>query len=281
MKTRLPKLAKCPTTARNVLECGAAAPLSLRRTIGSERLQNPNGIPSQSLGLSTLRSRFEVGFTLGVAATEDGRGTSYPGKECLETQQPQRGCGVPGPTDDTTPLGLRPILSLTQGSSCLATLGWRTQSLWDWCQTRVLFTALFLSVLCSPAFAQFSIDWFTIDGGGGTSTGGVYSVSGTVGQPDASAQPMTGGNFSLIGGFWALFAVQTPDAPLLTIRLTPTNTAIVSWPSPSTGFLLQQNADLNTANWVTDPQSVTDNGTNRFIIVNPPAGNRFYRLFKP
>jgi hypothetical protein len=30
------------------------------------------------------------------------------------------------------------------------------------------------------------LDWFTIDGGGGTSTGGVYAVSGTIGQPDAA-----------------------------------------------------------------------------------------------
>src|SRR5437016_6007753 len=128
---------------------------------------------------------------------------------------------------------------------------------------------------------NFTIDWFTIDGGGGTSTGGVYSVSGTVGQPDASSQPLAGGNFSLTGGFWSLFAVQTPGAPLLTIKLTPTNTALVSWPSPSTGFALQQNTNLNTANWTTAPQTVTDNGTNRFIVVNPPVGNRFYRLVKP
>src|SRR2546430_10476182 len=108
-----------------------------------------------------------------------------------------------------------------------------------------LLALCFLScALCSPAFGQFSIDWFTIDGGGGTSTGGVYSVSGTVGQPDASSQPLAGGNFSLTGGFWSLFAVQTPGAPLLTIKLTPTNTALVSWPSPSTGFALQQNTNL-------------------------------------
>jgi hypothetical protein len=138
-----------------------------------------------------------------------------------------------------------------------------------------------LLLSCSFVHAQpFTIDWFTIDGGG-TSTGGVFAVSGTVGQPDASAQPMTGGNFSLIGGFWALFPVQTPDAPLLTIRLTATNTALVLWPSPSIGFALQQNVDLNTTNWIAAPQSVTDNGTNKFIIVNPPTGNRFYRLFKP
>jgi hypothetical protein len=147
---------------------------------------------------------------------------------------------------------------------------------------RSLFCFIILySAFCLRAVGQsYSIDWSTIDGGGGTSTGGVYSVSGTIGQPDAGA-PMTGGNYSLAGGFWSLFAVQTPGGPLLTVRLTATNTALVSWPSPSTGFTLQQNADVGTTNWMTAPQSVFDNGTNKFIIVNPPAGNRFYRLFKP
>jgi hypothetical protein len=37
---------------------------------------------------------------------------------------------------------------------------------------------------------------------------------------------------------------------------------------------------LDTTNWVTPPESVNDNGTNKFILVAPPAGNRFYRLFK-
>lgn len=138
-----------------------------------------------------------------------------------------------------------------------------------------------LATLCVARAQNFSIDWFTIDGGGGTSTGGVFSLSGTIGQPDANPQPLTGGNFALVGGFWSLFAVQTPGAPRLTIRLTSTNTALVLWPSPSVGFVLQQNADLDTSNWVATPQPVTDNGTDRFIIVNPPAGNRFYRLFKP
>jgi len=144
----------------------------------------------------------------------------------------------------------------------------------------LLAFCLLAFALCPGAFAQLSIDWSTIDGGGGTSTGGVFSVSGTIGQPDANAQPMTGGNYSLVGGFWSLFAVQIPGAPLLTIRLTSTNTALVLWPSPSTGFALQQNADLNTTNWIAAP-TASDNGTNKFIIVNPPAGKRFYRLSRP
>jgi hypothetical protein len=141
---------------------------------------------------------------------------------------------------------------------------------------------LVLGLRASADAQSFTIDWFTLDGGGGTSTGGVFAISGTIGQPDASSQPLSGGNFSLTGGFWSLFAVQTPGAPLLTITLNPQlSTVTVTWPSPSAGFVLQQNADLNTPNWVAVPQPVTDNGTHRFIIVNPPAGNRFYRLFKP
>jgi hypothetical protein len=127
---------------------------------------------------------------------------------------------------------------------------------------------------------SYSINWYKVAGGGGTSTGGVYAVSGTVGQPDAGG-PMTGGNYSLTGGFWALYAVQTPGAPFLTIFRTATNTAVVQWPSPSTGWNLQQNTNLGTTNWVAPLETVNDDGTNRFIIVNPPAGNRFYRLFHP
>jgi hypothetical protein len=143
---------------------------------------------------------------------------------------------------------------------------------------RLLVAALCLS--CSSLFAQFSIDWYTIDGGGGTSTGGVYSVSGTIGQPDAGQ--MSGGNFTIEGGFWAIIAaVQTPGAPLLSILRTSTNTVVVSWHSASAGFALQQNTNIATTNWIGVSETVNDNGTDKFIIVNPPAGNRFYRLLKP
>ena len=54
--------------------------------------------------------------------------------------------------------------------------------------------------LCFRASAQYSIDWSKVSGGGGTSTGGVCSLSGTIGQPDAGG-PMIGADYSLIGGF--------------------------------------------------------------------------------
>jgi hypothetical protein len=59
-----------------------------------------------------------------------------------------------------------------------------------------------VAMLAPAAMAQdFSINWYTIDGGGGTSSGGDFVLSGTIGQHDAGG-PMTGGDFSVTGGFW-------------------------------------------------------------------------------
>jgi hypothetical protein len=121
-----------------------------------------------------------------------------------------------------------------------------------------------------------------VDGGGGTSTGGVYTVSGTIGQPDAGA--MGGGNFTLEGGFWGtIAAIQTHGAPLLTITLNPQLSTInVSWPSPSTGWELQQNTNsVSSLNWSNVTPTIQDDGATKTLIVNPPTGNRFYRLHKP
>jgi hypothetical protein len=134
------------------------------------------------------------------------------------------------------------------------------------------------SLLASAAIAQsYSIDWFKIAGGGGTSTGGVYSVSGTLGQSDAGK--MSGGNYTLEGGFWGIIAaVQTPGAPLLTITHSG-NSVIVSWPSPSTGFTLQQNGNVaNTNGWSVYGGAVSDSGTIKSVTITPPTGTQFYRL---
>jgi len=158
-----------------------------------------------------------------------------------------------------------------------------TRQDWPVQPLRLGVAAVLLLLGPSVSFAQsYSIDWWTIDCGGCTSTGGVFAVTGTIGQPDASSTAMTGGVYSVTGGFWALQAVQTPGAPLLSIARTATNTVAVWWPSPSTGWILQQNtnsvASVNWSNVVTTP---VDDGTHKTVIISPPTGNRFYRLFKP
>ena len=127
---------------------------------------------------------------------------------------------------------------------------------------------------------QFAVHWHKVSGGGVTSSNATVAVSGTIGQPDAGG-PMTGGGFSVTGGFWAFYALQTAGAPYLSITNTPTNTVMVYWPYPSTGWSLQANTNLATTNWVSPPQTVDNNGTINYIIINPPAGHRFYRLINP
>ena len=126
---------------------------------------------------------------------------------------------------------------------------------------------------------QYSIDWYKVAGGGGNSTGGVYSVSGTIGQHDAGG-PMTGGNYSLTGGFWALISVvQTPGAPKLNISHSG-NTVTIYW-QDVTGWSLQQNNNLAVTNgWSASGGVAPSNGTN-YLYLNSPTGNLFFRLQHP
>jgi len=127
---------------------------------------------------------------------------------------------------------------------------------------------------------QYSIDWYKIAGGGGTSTGATYQVTGTIGQPDAGGA-MTGGNYSLTGGFWSLISVvQTLGAPPLTITHSG-NSVTVSWPYPSTGWTLQQNPNLAVPGGWTASGGISNDGVNNFITITSPTGNLFFRLQHP
>ena len=143
---------------------------------------------------------------------------------------------------------------------------------------KLLAIFLLLRLLTTLVRAQtYSIDWHKIAGGGGTSTGGVYSISGTIGQHDAST-PLTSGPYSLTGGFWAIIsAVQTPGLPNLTITHSGNN-VIVSWPNTGS-YTLQQNPNVaNPAGWTTSAYSINSlNGTNSITLISP-TGNLFFRL---
>jgi hypothetical protein len=123
---------------------------------------------------------------------------------------------------------------------------------------------------------SYSIDWFKIAGGGGTSTGGVYSVSGTIGQPEAGG-PLTNGQYSVTGGFWFLpSAVQVTGAPTLAIARAGPGQAAISWTPNTPGFVLQETLSLSPINWINSASG----GTNP-VLVPATLPTRFYRLFKP
>lgn len=143
----------------------------------------------------------------------------------------------------------------------------------------ILFLALTLS-FSSLGWAQsFTLDWFKIAGGGGTSTGSVYSVSGIVGQPDAGT--MTGNGFSLDGGFWSVFAIQTLSAPLLSLARVDEN-VVLYWPASAVGYGLEQSQGLVASNgWsAVVPAPFQQNGVH--YVTNPiVTGTHFYRLRHP
>lgn len=83
---------------------------------------------------------------------------------------------------------------------------------------------LLVLVFSLHASADYEITWSSIDGGGGMSSGGSYTLVGSIGQADAGA--MAGSDYELAGGFWvggvhcfvdfshfAQFAMYWLDAP--------------------------------------------------------------------
>src|SRR6059036_1715444 len=95
-----------PNQLRDSDNASSTTLLFARRIYVFSPSENPNGIPSQCPGL---------------------RGTSYPGSSAKKPPQPQRGCDPCAPA--RAPGAFASTFS--QGSSFLATLGWRSQSLWD------------------------------------------------------------------------------------------------------------------------------------------------------
>lgn len=145
-----------------------------------------------------------------------------------------------------------------------------------------VMAAFIMASFFMVATAQpYSVDWFTVDGGGGASANGQYSIDGTMGQADAGH--LSGGSFSLDGGFWSIVAaVQPAGSPTLTIRATAPAIVALSWPSPSPGFMLQQNTNgLGTLNWSNVVITPSDDGTTKTVLVNPASGIRFFRLKGP
>jgi hypothetical protein len=146
--------------------------------------------------------------------------------------------------------------------------------------------AFLLAVGIRVASGQnFPPDWSTFAGGSGTSTAGVYTITGTIALPNVGRVNST--DFTIDGGFWSIVAaIQEPGAPRLSVRLTETNTVIVSWPMSWPGFVVMENLDLNTTNWVNvaiNPVVVvtSERAAEKQVVVPRPIGNRFYRLNKP
>ena len=134
--------------------------------------------------------------------------------------------------------------------------------------------ALMLSALAPRTRAQnYSLDWYKIAGGGGTSAEETYSVSGSIGQADAGT--LSGGTFKLEGGFWPGIIVPSDSgAPTLFIQQASGNVTI-SWLPATPGFVLEETPNLVSPSW---SPAAAGNPT---PSISPTGVAKYYRLRKP
>jgi len=78
-----------------------------------------------------------------------------------------------------------------------------------WQDAATWLLLLLILTTAQVAAGQYEIPWYTIDGGGGTSRGGSYVLTGTIGQPDADWS--SAGSYEVLGGFW-------PGGPLCFVQ---------------------------------------------------------------
>lgn len=152
------------------------------------------------------------------------------------------------------------------------------------CAWNVGLLALLVAGGTTGLAQTYSIPWFKIAGGGATtpSTGGVYAVSGTIGQPDAGSA--TGGPYAVDGGFWA-GVLQTPGAPPLSAARLANGNVRVFWSLTATNFVLDQTSALAPTPaatvWTQVPFPYQTNASQISITITSPSGNKIYRLRKP
>ena len=88
---------------------------------------------------------------------------------------------------------------------------------------RLVFTMLLVLTMfvsgTALAVNSYDLSWWTVDGGGGSSSGNGYTLNATLGQPDVGTVA-NGGVYTLAGGFWHGGIAASPETkvylPLLT-----------------------------------------------------------------
>jgi len=136
----------------------------------------------------------------------------------------------------------------------------------------LLITLAWCSGWLSLAAVPYALDWYSVDGGGGTSSGGVYVMTSTIGQPDTAV--LIGGPYQVQAGFWPGTLVPLGgEVPTLIFQFFE-GELWISWDPDTPGFRLEQTDDLWLSEWISAPPGNP-------VVIPRSAGARFYRLRKP
>jgi hypothetical protein len=133
---------------------------------------------------------------------------------------------------------------------------------------------LFFAVALN-ARAQYTIDWFTMDAGGGSGSAGTFVMSGTIGQIDATSG--SAGSVVFLGGYWSAIAEELP-----LLRIFRFNGRIIlAWPDPSPGFVLQSTPNLLVPHWNEVSIAPVIVGSEKQVMWGVPVDKHFFRLHRP
>jgi hypothetical protein len=123
----------------------------------------------------------------------------------------------------------------------------------------------------------FTLDWFTVDGGGVLMSGGDFTLHGTTGQADTGRVTLAAGSQMIKSGFWAFdFTDPGSAVPTLRLQLSGVSDVLLSWHPETPGFSMQQSLTLLPASWSTISAAPEN------PVVLPRGGtNTFFRLYKP
>jgi hypothetical protein len=118
---------------------------------------------------------------------------------------------------------------------------------WVWLVTLGVLVVGIANPTKTLAAGPYRIDWYTIDGGGGTSRSGQYVLTGTIGQPDADWSK--GGKYELLGGFW-------PGGPLCVVEFDDFTRLAEQWLSTASGLAGDldgdNDVDFDDLSWLAD-----------------------------
>lgn len=103
----------------------------------------------------------------------------------------------------------------------------------------ILLSLIIGSMIAAPALAAtlngaYSLDWFTINNGGGSANGGSYPLNSSIGQSIAGS--LSGGSYTLGVGYWSGLADETPVSS--TLQLDWSASVPIAAPGQSITFTL-------------------------------------------
>ena len=142
-----------------------------------------------------------------------------------------------------------------------------------------LCVLLVLAALATKASAQYQITQWTIDSGGGQSSGGGYILTGSIGHPAGGTAASA--TYRLLSGFYGIVALAPSEGgPRLRIATTARE-VILAWPAAAKDYQLQEAASLTNPVWNDVRQTAQLVGEEYPVRVPWQIGDRYFRLRKP